>query len=64
MHKYKIWVRWKPLLFFVKGPADQGPVFNHEDIDDLIQSKPAEDSKEVHEHEQSPVEAAYVISNL
>ena len=33
-------------------------------MDDDLQSKPVDDIKEIHEHEQSTVEAAYVFSNL
>jgi hypothetical protein len=35
-----------------------------EDIDDLIKSKPAEDNKELPEHEQSTVDPSYIIQNL
>jgi hypothetical protein len=64
MHKYKVWVRWKPLLWFIKGPAGTQPTSMINDIDDLITSKPPEDNKLIHEWEQSTVEANYIIENL
>jgi len=64
MHKYKVWVRWKPLLWFIKGPKDTQPANMINDVDDFIVSKPPEDGKLLHEYEQSTVEASYIIENL
>lgn len=63
MHKYKVRVRWKPLLWFVKGPVGTHPTSMINDIHDFIVSKPPEDNKLVHEWEQSTVEASYIIEN-
>ena len=51
-------VKYKPLLWFAKG--DKPNIFEY--TDDLIMSKPPE--KLLHEWEQSPVEAEFVISKL
>jgi hypothetical protein len=64
MHKYKVRVRWKPLLWFVKGPVGTRPTSVINDIQDFIVSKPPEDNKLIHEWEQSTVEASYIIENL
>ena len=39
MHKYKVRVRWKPLLWFVKGPVGTRPTSMINDIHDFIVSK-------------------------
>lgn len=64
MHNQRLWVRWKPLLWFVKGPKGTRPEYQIDDIEDFIQSKPAEGEKAEHEWEQSTVEASYMIKNL
>jgi tRNA G10 N-methylase Trm11 len=64
MHKHRVWVRWKPLLWFVKGPVGTHPANMINDVDDFITSKPPEDNKLIHEWEQSTVEANYIIENL
>jgi DNA methylase len=64
MHKYKLWTRWIPILWFVKGPVGTHPTSMINDIDDFIISKPPEDNKLIHEWEQSTVEASYIIENL
>jgi hypothetical protein len=58
VHPVKINVKYKPLLWFAKG--DKPNIFEY--TDDLIVSKPPE--KILHEWEQSPVEAEFVISKL
>lgn len=58
VHPVKINVKYKPLLWFAKG--DKPNIFKY--TDDLIVSKPPE--KLLHEWEQSPVEAEFVISKL
>ena len=58
VHPVKINVKYKPLLWFTKG--DKPNIFEY--TDDLIMSKPPE--KLLHEWEQSPVEAEFVISKL
>lgn len=64
MHKYKLWTRWKPLLWFVKGPVGTRPTSMINDIHDFIGSKPPEDNKPIHDWEQRTVEASYIIENL
>lgn len=64
MHKYKLRTRWKPLLWFVKGPVGTRPTSMINDINDFIESKPPEDNKLVHEWEQSTLEAGYLIEKL
>jgi 16S rRNA G966 N2-methylase RsmD len=54
-------VRWKPLLWFVKGEKPQLPL-NNDSIDDLIESKRPD--KSLNEFTQSYVEAEYIISKL
>jgi hypothetical protein len=63
IHKYKVRIGWKPLLWFVRGPVAQ-PTSMINDIHDFILSNPPEDSKLMHEWEQSTVEASYIIENL
>lgn len=58
MHKYKLRVRWKPLLWFVKGPICTQPSFMTRDIHDLIELKPPEENR------QSTVVASYIIEKL
>lgn len=50
-------VHWKPMVWYVKGGR-----YNNEFVDDLIVSKPPD--KELHEWEQSTVEAEYYIRLL
>jgi hypothetical protein len=64
MHKRKVRVRWKPLLWFIKGPVGTQPTSMINDIDDLLISKPSEDNKLIHKWEQSTAEASYIIKNL
>lgn len=64
MHKYKVLVGWKPLLWFIKGPVGTQPTSMINDINDFIASKPPEENKLIHEWEQSTVEASYIIENL
>jgi hypothetical protein len=64
MHKRKVRVRWKPLLWFIKGPVGTQPTSMINDIDDFITSKPSEDNKLIHKWEQSTIEASYIIKNL
>ncbi len=58
VHKYRVWVGWKPLLWYVKGDKTNALT----DISDTIQSSAP--SKIHHEWEQSPTEAEHVISYL
>lgn len=64
MHKYRLWVRYKPLLWFVKGPPDSPPSNMIDDVDDFIVSKPPDEGKSAHDWEQSTVESSYLIQNL
>ncbi|MDQ6667030.1 MAG: hypothetical protein M3Y53_02260 [Thermoproteota archaeon] len=64
MHKYKVRVRWKPLLWFVKGPVGTRPTSMINDIHDFIVSKLPEDNRLGHERERSTAEASYIIENL
>jgi hypothetical protein len=64
MHKRKVRVRWKPLLWFIKGPVGTQPTSMINDIDDFITSKPSEDNKLIHKWEQSTIEASYINKNL
>ena len=57
-HKYKVRVRWKPLLWFVKGPVGMQPSSMTGNIRDLIVLKPTEEKKE------STVVATHIIKNL
>ena len=64
MHKYRVRVRWKPLLWFVKGPVGTQPSSMSNDIHDFIVSRPPEDNKLIHKWEQSTLEASYIIEKL
>ena len=57
-HPKKVSIKWKPLLWFVKG----NKVKSIDYISDLIESKSVEKTTNV--YEQSPVEAEHVISRL
>ena len=57
-HPKKVSIKWKPLLWFVKG----GTTNSLDYISDFIESKSAE--KTTFEWEQSPIEAEHVISRL
>jgi ParB family chromosome partitioning protein len=61
MHAYRIWVKYKPLLWYYKKGNGNGPTI-YKDMADLIESEQAE--KNMHEWEQSTVEAAHVIKSL
>ena len=56
--KQRTWVHWKPLLWFCKG--NKPDMLN--DIHDYIESKPVD--KELHEWQQSTIEAEYMIKHL
>ena len=56
-----ILVKWKPLLWFVKGEKPQLP-FHDDFIEDLIESKKPD--KSLNKFTQSTVEAEYIISKL
>jgi DNA modification methylase len=61
----KINIKWKPLLWFVKGEKlseSSSLVILNEYVDDFVESKPAE--KILHTWEQSIVEAEHVIKKL
>jgi len=58
MHKQKLWVGWKPILWFVKGNRTN----TVNDISDIIKSQPVD--KELDEWEQSTVEADHCIRYL
>ncbi|MDQ6863929.1 MAG: ParB N-terminal domain-containing protein [Thermoproteota archaeon] len=55
---HRVYVMWKPLLWFVKGNR----LRTLDSIADLIESEPP--AKALHKWEQSPVEAEHVISKL
>lgn len=55
---HRVYVMWKPLLWFVKGNR----LRTLDSIADLIESEPP--AKVLHRWEQSPVEAEHVISKL
>lgn len=57
-HDKQIMVRWKPLLWYVKGDKRALP----QNMNDFIESEPP--VKGYHEWAQSEVEAEYVIENL
>jgi hypothetical protein len=57
-HPKKVSIKWKPLLWFVKGTKTNSLDY----MSDLIESKSAE--KVAHEWEQSTIEAEHVISRL
>ena len=57
-HPKKVSIKWKPLLWFVKG----GTTNSLDYISDFIESKSAD--KTTFEWEQSPIEAEHVISRL
>jgi site-specific DNA-methyltransferase (adenine-specific) len=54
-------VKWKPLLWFVKGEKPQLP-FHDDFIEDMIESKKPD--KSLNKFAQSAVEAEYIISKL
>ena len=56
-----VFAEWKPLVWFVKGDRANNLVISNT-IGDYIESNPP--SKLLHEWEQSPVEAEYIIKNL
>jgi DNA modification methylase len=57
-HPKKVSIKWKPLLWFVKGDNTNSLDY----VSDFIESKTAE--KITFEWEQSPIEAEHVISRL
>ena len=57
-HPKKVSIKWKPLLWFVKGDNPNSIDY----MSDFIESKSAE--KTTFEWEQSPIEAEHVISRL
>ncbi|MGE5633604.1 MAG: DNA methyltransferase [Deltaproteobacteria bacterium] len=59
MHKQKIFVNWKPLLWFVKGSKRRNDI---EYVRDLVESTPPE--KALHEWAKPVTEAAYYIKHL
>jgi DNA modification methylase len=64
-HQRKVFVLWKPLLWFVKGDklSESYPISSLNDyLYDYVESKPPE--KFLHPWEQSPVEAEHVIKKL
>ena len=61
VHQRNIFPGSKPLLWYVKGERPNILVISNT-ISDTIQSNPP--SKLLHEWEQSPVEAEYIIKNL
>jgi DNA modification methylase len=54
-------IKWKHLLWFIKGDKPQLPL-NNDSIDDLIESKRPD--KSLNQFTQSSVEAEYIISKL
>jgi len=58
MHKQKLWVGWKPILWFVKGHRTN----TVNDISDIIKSQPVD--KVLDKWEQSTVEADHSIRYL
>jgi DNA modification methylase len=58
MHGFHIGVRWKPLVWFVKGNSPD----TLEYIEDLVESTPPD--KSLHKWAQSTVEAEHVIEHL
>ena len=66
MWKQRVWPKYKPMLWYFKrsgnGNANsQGPTM-YSDIEDLIESQPAD--KTMHEWEQSTIEAEHIIKPL
>ena len=64
-HQRKVFVLWKPILWFVEGDklSESYPITALNDyLYDYIESKPPE--KLLHPWEQSPVEAEHVINKL
>lgn len=60
MHKQRVHVGWKLLLWFVKG--DNGARKQINDISDVIRLQPVD--KSLHDGAQSTIQADYVISHL
>jgi DNA modification methylase len=60
LYAYNIGVKYKPLLWFVKGANSPNATYGF--IEDIIKSEPV--AKTHHKWEQSPVEAEYMISKL
>ena len=58
LYAYHIRVKWKPMLWFVKGTKPNTPNI----IDNLVYSTPPD--KALHEWEQSTVEAEHIIKGL
>ena len=54
----QVTIKWKPLLWFVKGER----LFATDFLSDVVKSNAP--SKELHEWEQSQIEAEHVISRL
>jgi DNA modification methylase len=64
-HQRKVFVLWKPLLWFIKGDkiSESYPLTASNDyLYDYVESKPTE--KLLHPWEQSPIEAEHVIKKL
>ena len=64
MWKQRVWPKYKPMLWYFKRSGNgnsQGPTM-YSDIEDLIESQPAD--KTMHEWEQSTIEAEHIIKPL
>jgi DNA modification methylase len=59
LYAYRIRVKWKPILWFVKGTM---PTTSNLIVEDVIHSTPPD--KALHEWEQSPAEAEHIINGL
>lgn len=62
MWKQRVWVGYKPLLWYYKLGAKNDQPTRFKDLADLIESKPVQ--KDNHEWEQSTVEAKHMIDSL
>ena len=61
MWKQRVWPKYKPMLWYFKRSGNgnsQGPTM-YSDIEDLIESQPAD--KTMHEWEQSTIEAERIV---
>ena len=62
IHPRHVFAEWKPMLWYIKGKRGPTELVVSNTISDFIESIPP--TKILHDWEQSPVEAEYIIKNL
>jgi DNA modification methylase len=62
IHTRHVFAEWKPMLWYIKGKRGPTELVVSNTMSDFIESMPP--TKILHDWEQSPVEAEYIIKNL